>query len=405
MEKHVLVVGGLRPLHKHLKKLGARLTLMIETAKIKANDATFYDRIIGMPATAPLSQWVDLAGALQHCDPPQAIGAYHELNQEKAAAIAHALGLVFHAEKTIDSIRLKDNMRAILRKTGIDPTASQRVETSQDIMEFGREWGYPLILKPVDGWASKGVSIIRNEDTIVEALDWYTRWMPNSPMQVEQFLTGEEFSVEAFSEGGDHHVLCITRKYKEEQHFVELGHCLPANLPPTDTEAIIMLVQKLLTALGVVNGPTHTEIMLTQHGPRIIETHTRLGGDYIPELYELVTEINLMEMWARQTLGERVLSQLTSVIPPENYAAVWYVTPQAEGTLLKIEGEEEAQSVLGVAQVQSYLQPGEKLEGMHDSFSRAAYALARGQSPEEALERARLATEKLRFFTVWPAQK
>lgn len=35
MHKHVLVIGGLRPLHKKIKELGARVSIMIETDKIK----------------------------------------------------------------------------------------------------------------------------------------------------------------------------------------------------------------------------------------------------------------------------------------------------------------------------------------------------------------------------------
>ena len=56
----------------------------------------------------------------------------------------------------------------------------------------------------------------------------------------------------------------------------------------------------------VVASASHTEVIVTAEGPRIVGTHVRLGGDSIPELIQLVSGVDLEELWIRQTLGESV---------------------------------------------------------------------------------------------------
>jgi hypothetical protein len=47
--------------------------------------------------------------------------------------------------------------------------------------------------------------------------------LPHAGVLVEQFHEGPQFSVEAFSECGEHQVVAITRKFSDPVTFVELG--------------------------------------------------------------------------------------------------------------------------------------------------------------------------------------
>ena len=47
---------------------------------------------------------------------------------------------------------------------------------------------------------------------------------------------------------------------------------------------------KLLSILKVTNGPTHTEIIITNNQEiHVVETHFRLGGGMISELYRNIS--------------------------------------------------------------------------------------------------------------------
>lgn len=345
-----------------------------------------------------MEEWVEIAKRLNDFDTITAVGAYHEMNQDKAAKIASVLGLPFNSIDTIENIRNKYKMRSILRDAGIDPTEGKEVKTYDDIKSFADNYGYPVVLKPIDGWASIGVSVISNESEIQNAIEWFETWASEYQMYVEQYLNGDEYSVEAFSENGEHRIICITQKFKETKHFVELGHCVPAQLDQSLNNSIHELVSKSLSSLGINYGGSHTEIIVTENGPKIVETHVRLGGDFIPDLIELASGIDLMDLWARQTLGEEVLKDFPEEIFWSTFAAIWYATPNAIGTLERIDGEDDAKSLPGIKRVEYFQTPGSKLIGMHDSFSRTAYVIATGQLFEEAVSRAKEATTKLKFL-------
>jgi hypothetical protein len=66
--------------------------------------------------------------------------------------------------------------------------------------------------------------------------------------------------------------------------------------------------------------------------------------------------------------------------------------------LERIEGEDRARAMPGVVEVELLQGPGASLSGLHDSWSRAACAIATGQSPDEAVARAQDATKQLRFL-------
>lgn len=396
MNKHILVIDGLRPSHKILKNLGAKLTLMSGVGRIKEADSKIYDRIIGLPKDAIDKEWLEIADTVDEIDKIDSVCAYHERNQYIASVIARKFGVEFNSLDTLNHIYNKYNMRKRLVECGLCNIKFDVVNNIDDIKSFAEKYGYPLILKPIDGWASIGISKINNEDDITKATKWYEKWAGQYQMYVEQFIEGKEYSVESFSEHGVHKIVCVTEKFKDTKHFVEIGHCLPANIDKDTKNIVEKYVTKVLNALNVVMGPTHTEIMVNGNEVNIVETHTRLGGDFIPDLIRYSTDINLMEVQARQTLGESALELIKKNFDQGKYAAIMYYTPEAIGVLKDINGIDEAKKVPGVKVVSCLQQPGDYLSGMHDSFSRTVYVIAVGDTFDEAVSNAQEAVSKIR---------
>lgn len=108
----------------------------------------------------------------------------------------------------------------------------------------------------------------------------------------EALLAGPRFSVECFGEAGRHVVVGTTRKFSDPVSFTEIGHVSPG-MTYDQQRAVGDYVLRALEALGIVFGRTHTEVVLTDRGPRIIETHLRVAGDEIPRLVSDVTGVDL----------------------------------------------------------------------------------------------------------------
>lgn len=394
--KHILIVGGFKFIPQKLKKYeNVKMTLLIESSTVGKQDLACFDRIIGVTDSASDEEWINLALCIHEIDPFQAIGAYHEMNQEKASEIANKISLPFHNRKTIEYTRDKFLMRKLLQEAGIDNTASQIVKCEEEMIDFAKRYGYPIILKPVNGWASAGVSVIRSREKVSSAIEWFKYLAPEAQMYVEQFLVGDEFSVEAFTEDGKHHIVCITKKFKDYDHMIEIGHVLPATLDEVKEQAINKLVIDVLDLVGVQNGGSHTEVILTSDGPRVIENHVRFGGDCIPDLIKITSGLDLFDIWARQTMGEKVLEEVINA-KHNKIASIWFNTPETKGTLVEVKGVHEAEAIEGIERVWVW-RPGSIMKGMQDSFSRSSYVISSGESEQQALERSQSASSKLRF--------
>lgn len=397
MSKHMLLIGFAREVHPKISAFGVRSSLLFNMATAKnRRNLDLYERAVGLPATAPIDEWVEAARLLHRLDPFDFLGGFNEPTQDRAAAVAQALGLPFLTADTIAMTRQKDRMRQALRKAGLDTTESRVAEGANEIAAFGEAYGFPIVLKPVDGRGSLSISIIRSKFEIPAALERFLAQAPDHRMLAEQFLDGEEWSVEAFSEGGRHRVVCVTQKFKDPVTCVETGHCLPAPLGEDARLAIERFVVDVLTTIGIDNGPSHTEVIVTREGPRVVETHARLAGDSIVELVQLASGVDLDQLWIRQCTGERVFDLVPTRL--DRFASVSFVTPSARGILERIDGVTEAAAIPGVVRVELLQQPGTEMLGTAQrSDNRGALAIAIGETAAEAIARAREASGRLRF--------
>jgi hypothetical protein len=151
-----------------------------------------------------------------------------------------------------------------------------------------------VVCKPVGG--SSSVGVLRRARPQFDAVPAGCYW--------EEYLPGPEFSVECVSRRGHHDLIGVTGKVTTgSPHYIEVGHLFPADVEPARCAVLASFAAEVLTALGVRDGASHTELKLVAGGPQVIEVHTRPGGDSIPRLAELVTGIDQYEAAIRAELG------------------------------------------------------------------------------------------------------
>ncbi|MGA5134817.1 ATP-grasp domain-containing protein [Streptomyces olivoreticuli] len=309
---------------------------------------------------------------------------------QAVAQINHELGLHANAVRTVSAVNDKALMREILREKSVGQVASAEVRTPHDLREFAAANGYPLILKPARGSASRDIHIVSGPpglDATAEKLDPVGGG--TEPWVVEEFLVGREFSVETHSTGGEHHLLAVTEKFTTD-NFVEIGHVVPARITAEERAAIAAEVNAILTALGVEEGPGHTEIVLTAKGPRLIETHTRPGGDAIVELVRLAAGFDIHQLHLSWLAGKPV--DMTPR-PSAGAAAIWFFTPP-QGRVTAVGGLAEARAGEGVESAFLTASVGDVVPPVRSSDDRHGDALATGPDADTALRRAKEAVAR-----------
>ncbi|MFI7410237.1 acetyl-CoA carboxylase biotin carboxylase subunit family protein [Streptomyces sp. NPDC049627] len=365
-------------------------------------------RVLAVRQDASLEEVVALARTVHALDPVTRITAFWEQDQDRAAAVGEELGVATHRPETVRLVQDKGLMRERLREAGVEDTTAARAFGEDDLLAFGERAGYPFIVKPTAGTASFGVTLVHTPEEVAEAFRTAAGDFPGITrlgVLAEQFHSGDQYSVEGFSEAGEHVVVAVTRKYSDPRNMVELGHVLPAPLDPADRAAIADHVARVLDALGVEFGPTHTEVVLTADGPRVIETHLRVGGDEIFCLTEDATGVDMIDCQARQASGEKVLPGIRATLEAgrePRCEAIWYRTaPEVTGTFMGLaDGEPQDPGVTVL------LAPGSRLTGLAGSFARAVRARASAPTAEEAVTAARAKLDALSLvFHVTPPER
>lgn len=142
---------------------------------------------------------------------------------------------------------------------------------------------YPVIVKPIAAGGKRGISVVYSEDDLKKAIDEALPFSKVEGVLIEEFLSGgSEYSVETLSYKGIHYVTQITEKDTSgPPHCNELGHHQPARLSDSMKEKVRFVISGILDAVGIENGPSHTEIKIIGSEIYLIEINDRPGGDHI----------------------------------------------------------------------------------------------------------------------------
>ena len=187
----------------------------------------------------------------------------------------------------------------------------------------------PCVIKPTRGGGKVGVSYVSNLDEFNNAIAYANT--ANNSILIEEYIDGQEVSVERISFNKKHYVIQITDKETSgPPHFVELGHHQPSCITKENKNKIIGIVPKILNKIGFTNGATHIEMKLSNNGVYLIEVNPRGGGDEISnKLVELSTGYNYLLSMIQVATGD------FNYIKPKghNFSGIYFLTKQTESLL------------------------------------------------------------------------
>jgi biotin carboxylase len=161
----------------------------------------------------------------------------------------------------------------------------------------------------------------------------------------------------------------------------------------SDTLKVSDTVANALEALGIVDGPSYTQVRAGPDGPRVIEVAARLGGGHDAELAQAVTGIDLNGLAIDAALGTFLAP---SPREPRVGGAVTRFLVAPPGVLESVEVPERLD---GIERVRIYREPGYVIAPLRRGSDRAGAVLAVGDSRAQALSLAESAADRIRFLT------
>ena len=376
-DRTLLIVGGLPETVRAARELSLHVLFLQHPGKVTAEQRETADVLVAVDYT----DWAATEPVVHSLHDEYGFAAAVSLTEpglEAAARINDHYGLGGTTYEVTRRIRDKWAMRQHL--AGRDPEAVQArlLHERGDLEAFGDAHGYPFIVKPTDATASIGVFRVdgpADTDRVWQQVarlrgtrtDRVSTMFVLQDFLMEQYVEGTEFSVESFSFAGRHVVVAITEKFTAEGHFAELGHAVPARIGEDAAERIRSGVGRFLDLMGVRDGVRHTEVRVAGSAVRVIEGHTRWGGDAIPELVLAAYGVDL----GRLAVGWpfRLVDELPDRPAPRAGASSRFLVGD-DGTVLSIEGADAARALPGVLAVKLTAEPGDPVRPLRDNWDR-----------------------------------
>ncbi len=380
-DSFIILMGPHPPLCERAKRAGLGVIAIDTPEKANMGVIKLADHFIATDYT-DIERTADMLRALGRRLNTVGVLSLTEPGLLPSAQVNEKLGIPDNPVDVIRRIVDKNSMRQWLAREEGFAVPAMLVHTSAELREFADRHGLPVIVKPPDGAASEGVRIISAAAELADALA-----PDRGPLLVEKFLSGREFSVEAVSLGGRHTIVGITEKAvsgRGPNRFVEVGHRFPAALTDEEEKGIRSFVENFLDVLGLRRGLSHTELVLGDDGPAIIETHSRNGGDHISDLVLLATGFDMLDFAITSRSGRT--TQLPAAPTPQRGAAIRYFTPPP-GVVREVYGHQTARYLPNVVDLELNLAVGTVVRPMSSSDDRVGYVIAVGQDAAEAARR------------------
>lgn len=221
------------------------------------------------------------------------------------AEVSEMLGLPCYIDyETGKNVSDKIRMKRIFKKSGVPTT--DYVETDSLDMEAIGHLKYPLVVKPVDAYSSKGVRKAENEDELCQFYEEARKISRSGGVIVEEFFSGEEISVDAFVVNGRAKILNVTNseKVKDKDRFVIFRGRYPAKVSATVMAKIEDVAQKIADGFGLINSPLLVQLLNNGEDISVLEFCARTGGNMKYLLIKYASGVDVIGATIDITLGQ-----------------------------------------------------------------------------------------------------
>ena len=224
-----------------------------------------------------------------------------DFDLEKASALREHLRIPGMGESTTRYFRDKLAMRLKAQEAGLPVPAFVHVLNDDQLRDFCRRVPPPWFLKPRHQAGAIGIRKINGDDelwSVTEALG-----DERSYFLLEEYVAGDVCHVDSIVYERDV-LAAIPSQYGTPPFDVSHGGGVFTtrlmDRATAEAKALLGLNAKLLAALGLVRGVSHSEYIRGRDGRLVfLETSARVGGAHIAELVEAGTGINMWAEWAK----------------------------------------------------------------------------------------------------------
>lgn len=313
------------------------------------------------------------------------------------AQVCEELGLPCYLNyETAKKVSNKEYMKAVFVQNEI-PTAKHIVlkKLNEDSLTT---FEYPLIVKPVDAYSSRGVKKVTCKSELENAFNNAVEISRDKTAIIEEYIDGDELSVDVFVEDGKAKLLCVRvlDKIPDSDGFIICRGRYPANINEKETREIQEIAQKITDGFNLVNSPMLIQMKKNKKGMYVIEFCARTGGGIKYKLLPKVSGIDIVKAVVDLTLDQKIH------ITPQKYNK--YIVDEflycIPGELDHVEGLQELLSEGIICDYDIYKLKGYIFGNASCSGDRVAYFSVEADSVKELREKHSIAAKRVKAISI-----
>ena len=313
------------------------------------------------------------------------------------AKVSEELGLPCYIDyQTALNVTNKQYMKKVFSGNGI-PTSNYVIlgEFDEDAIRGLR---YPLIVKPVDCNSSKGV---RRCDSIEELKRFFAEAVAMSRTNtavIEEYIEGDELSVDVYVEDGTAHVLCVSRsdKIAAKDKFVIFRAIWPPSVSDEILRQIKDTAQRIADAFGIHDSPMLIQLLTDGKRVYVVEFSARTGGGVKYLLIKRTSGFDVIKAVVDLTLGAK--PHVGEVRAEQKYLINDFIYCRP-GVFDHLEGFDELLREGVLRDYYLFTWKGARFSEIKASSNRLAGYTVVGDSPEALIEKHREARRRIKAIS------
>jgi biotin carboxylase len=199
------------------------------------------------------------------------------------------------------------------------PAARQFIADTWDLAQdwikhYGR---FPVVIKPLESAGADGVFICEDmqacEVAVGRLLGTTNKLnIPNTQVLMQEYLAGLEYVVNMVSLDGQQLVTEVVRYQKQRTKNGGILYDIDELISPDSAVYSILVdyTRAVVRCLGIRNGPSHAEVMLTEDGPKLVEIAARTDGILRPGVSRQTTGLGQIDAVVLSITEPEVFAQL-----------------------------------------------------------------------------------------------
>ncbi|WP_040978349.1 ATP-grasp domain-containing protein [Oceanobacillus jeddahense] len=257
-----------------------------------------------------------------------------------AAYVAEKMKLPTNPYKSVELLSNKDKFRSFLAKHNFNTPKAKAYNSIKDAKGDIKNFGLPVIIKPVDSSGSKGVNKLIDSENLSIQMEHALSFSRTKKVIIEEYVEMDGYQVagDGFSIDGELVFRCFANDHFNQKglnSFVPISASFPYEKSERIHQKIHDEIQRLFDLLDMKTGAYNFDIRVDKNeNVYLMEVGPRSGGNYIPQVIKYATGIDMLDLAIQASMGEDCSN--IKMVCPKGYWSYFAVHSSESGVLKNI---------------------------------------------------------------------